>query len=252
VIQADSPADKLVVAPLGISANVQVGDPVMAIGNPFGLDHTVTTGIISAVNRDWTPDNSSRTQKGMIQTDASINPGNSGGPLINMQGQVIGINTAIESPAGVSDGLGFAIPIDRAKQLLPQLQAGGQVQRPWIGITGGGITARLAQQYNLPVQKGILVTSVVPNSPAAKAGLKGVDITTDTSGAYGDIITAVDGQAVGDVTDLIGYLNNKNVGDKVTLTIIRDGKTMSVPVTLEAWQDQTTQQQTAPNQPTQP
>src|SRR5262249_25076135 len=110
VIQATIPADKLVVAPLGTSANVQVGDAVMAIGNPFGLDNTVTTGIISAINRDWTPQGG-RTQKGMLQTDAAINPGNSGGPLLNMQGQVVGINTAIESPSGAFAGLGFAIPI---------------------------------------------------------------------------------------------------------------------------------------------
>jgi len=255
VIQANIPADKLVIAQLGNSANVQVGDTVIAIGNPFGLDHTVTAGIVSAVNRDWTPTNG-RTMNGMIQTDAPINPGNSGGPLLNDQGQVIGINTAIESPVEGSVGIGFAIPIDRAKELLPQLQTGAQLTRPWIGIRGGEITPQIASSLNLPVQKGVLVTEVVDNSPASKAGLKGIDPTTDNSGAYGDIITEVDGHAIGSVTDLTGYLNGKKVGDKVTLTVIRDGKTISVPVTLEAWRDvpdpTTPQQQPDPNAPTNP
>ena len=255
VIQANIPADKLVVAQLGTSANVQVGDTVIAIGNPFGLDHTVTAGIVSAVNRDWTPTNG-RTMNGMIQTDAPINPGNSGGPLLNEQGQVIGINTAIESPVEGSVGIGFAIPIDRAKELLPQLQTGAQLTRPWIGIRGGEITPSLAQSLNLPVEKGVLVTEVVDNSPASKAGLQGVDPTTGNNGAIGDIITQIDGHAVASVTDLTGYLNSKKVGDKVTLTVIRDGKTIQVPVTLEAWRDtpdpQQQQQPTQPNDPTQP
>lgn len=253
VIQANIPADKLVIAQLGNSANVQIGDTVIAIGNPFGLDHTVTAGIISAVNRDWTPTNG-RTMNGMIQTDAPINPGNSGGPLLNDQGQVIGINTAIESPVEGSVGIGFAIPIDRAKELLPQLQTGAQVTRPWLGIRGGEITPQMAEALSLPVQKGVLVTEVVADSPASKAGLKGVDPTTANNGAFGDIITQVDGQAVASVTDLTGYLNTKKVGNQVTLTVLRDGQTIQVPVTLEAWRDQPTdttapQQQQDPNAP---
>jgi S1-C subfamily serine protease len=252
VIQASIPADKLVVAQLGTSANVQVGDTVIAIGNPFGLDHTVTAGIISAVNRDWTPTNG-RTMNGMIQTDAPINPGNSGGPLLNEQGQVIGINTAIESPVEGSVGIGFSIPIDRAKELLPQLQTGAQLTRPWLGIRGGEITPSLAASLSLPVEKGVLVTEVVADSPASKAGLQGVDPTTDNSGAFGDIITEIDGKAVASVTDLTGYLNSKKVGDTVTLTVLRDGKTIQVPVTLEAWRDTPDpQQQQQPTDPTQP
>jgi S1-C subfamily serine protease len=255
VIQASIPADKLVVAQLGTSANVQVGDTVIAIGNPFGLDHTVTAGIISAVNRDWTPTNG-RTMNGMIQTDAPINPGNSGGPLLNEQGQVIGINTAIESPVEGSVGIGFSIPIDRAKELLPQLQTGAQLTRPWLGIRGGEITPSLAASLSLPVEKGVLVTEVVADSPASKAGLQGVDPTTDNSGAFGDIITEIDGQAVSSVTDLTGYLNSKKVGDQVTLTVLRDGKTIQVPVTLEAWRDtpdpSTQPQPNQPSDPTQP
>ena len=242
VIQANIPADKLVTAVLGVSAVVQVGDPVIAIGNPFGLDHTVTTGIISAINRDYAPDSNSRVQKGMLQTDAAINPGNSGGPLLNMSGQVIGINTAIQSPVGASDGLGFAIPIDRAKSLLPQLIGGTTVVRPWLGISGVGITPALAQQYKLPVQSGVLVVSVVAGSPAAQAGLVGVDPTTDTSGAIGDIVTAIDGQTLRDTTDLIGYLNSKAVGDTVTLSVNRSGQTLTIKATLAPWQDQTQQQ----------
>jgi putative serine protease PepD len=236
LLKADIPADKLVVAPLGTSAGLEPGQPVVAIGNPFGLDHTMTAGIISAINRDWSPPQG-RTMRGMIQTDAPINPGNSGGPLLNEAGQVIGINTAIESPVGASVGIGFAIPIDRAKDLLPQLRTGQQVARPWLGIRGGEITARLAEQLGLNVEKGVLVTEVVPDSPAQKAGLRGVDVTEATTGNYGDIITAVDGKAIGSVADITGYLDSKKVGDTVTVTVLREGESLDLQVTLEAWRD---------------
>ncbi|HET7078984.1 MAG TPA: trypsin-like peptidase domain-containing protein [Chloroflexia bacterium] len=235
VLEANLPADKVQPAVLGDSDSAQVGDEVVAIGNPFGLDHTVTAGIISAVNRPWA--DTGKPVRNMIQTDAPINPGNSGGPLFNLQGQVIGITTAIESPVRGSVGVGFAIPINRAKSLLPQLTQGATVQRVWLGISGLALDADTATQLKAPVNKGVLVTSVVPDGPADKAGVQGVDPTTDNS-KLGDIITAVDGNAVSQVQDITAYLDNKKVGDTVTLKVIRNGQTMDIKVTLQAWPEQ--------------
>ncbi len=243
LLSANLPADKVQVATLGDSDSAQVGDEVVAIGNPFGLDHTVTAGIISAVNRSWSSGN--QPVRPMIQTDAPINPGNSGGPLFNMQGQVIGINTAIESPVEGSVGVGFAIPINRAKSLLPQLSQGSTIQRVWLGISGVALNADVASQINAPVSKGVLVAGVTANSPAAKAGLQGSDPTT--SSTLGDIITAVDGNAVSSVEDLTNYLTNKHSGDTVTLTILRGGQQQQVKVTLEPWPDQPSSSSQNPN-----
>ena len=254
VLEADLPADKVQPAVLGDSDSAQVGDEVVAIGNPFGLDHTVTAGIISAVNRPWA--DTGKPVRNMLQTDAPINPGNSGGPLFNLQGQVIGITTAIESPVRGSVGVGFAIPINRAKSILPQLTQGATVQRVWLGISGLALDADTATQLKAPVSKGVLVTSVVQDGPAAKAGVQGVDPSTDTS-KLGDIITAVDGNAVSQVQDITAYLDNKKVGDTVTLKVIRDGQTIDVKVTLQAWPEQQESQNSpapqAPNgQPSRP
>ena len=243
VLEASLPADKVQPAVLGDSDSAQVGDEVVAIGNPFGLDHTVTAGIISAVNRPWA--DTGKPVRNMIQTDAPINPGNSGGPLFNLQGQVIGITTAIESPVRGSVGVGFAIPINRAKSLLPQMSQGATVQRVWLGISGLALDADTANQLKAPVNKGVLVTSVVQDGPADKAGVQGVDPSTDNS-KLGDIITAVDGNAVSQVQDITAYLDNKKVGDTVTLKIIRNGQTMDVKVTLQAWPEQQQQSQNSP------
>ncbi len=231
VLAATLPSDKVQAAVLGDSDKVTVGDEVVAIGNPFGLDHTVTAGIISAVNRSWSSGN--QPAHNMIQTDAPINPGNSGGALFNLQGEVIGINTAIESPVEGSVGIGFAIPINRAKTLVPQLSSGTTVQRAWLGISGVALDADIAQQVGATVSQGVLVAAVTSGSPAAKAGLQGADPTTSTTA--GDIITAVDSVKVAQVQDISDYLATKHAGDSVTLTIVRAGKSQQVKVTLAAW-----------------
>jgi len=244
VIAVNLPADKVTPAVLGDSNNVEVGEEVVAIGNPFGLDHTVTAGIISAVNRNWSEGNG--PVRPFIQTDTPINPGNSGGPLFNMQGQVIGINTAIESPVEGSVGVGFSIPIDRAKSLLPQLSQGSTVQRVWLGVSGVALDSELASQLNAPVQSGVLVASVTSGSPAAQAGLQGADPTT--SNQLGDIITAIDGHAVSQVQDISSYLDGKKASDTVTLTILRGGQQQQVKVTLAPWpSDQQQQSNSNPN-----
>lgn len=216
----------------GDSDTVKPGQIAIAIGNPYGLDDTITVGVISGLNRNI------GGMTGMIQTDATLNPGNSGGPLLNVNGQVIGINTAIESPAAGATNIGFAVPSNIAKAALPNLLAGKQVKRPWIGISGRAITQSLATDLGLPVNKGVYVVTVVPDSPADKAGLKGSG--TDSSGkpdSDGDIITAVDGKPVDSVEDVSAYLNTKKVGDVIRLTIIRSGQSMDVEVTLSARPD---------------
>ncbi|HMH77488.1 MAG TPA: trypsin-like peptidase domain-containing protein, partial [Candidatus Udaeobacter sp.] len=180
-------ASGLPVIPLGDSTKLQVGEPVMAIGNPFGLEQTVTTGIVSATGRAI----GQGPYDDFIQTDASINPGNSGGPLINGQGQAVGINAAIFSQSGGSVGIGFAIPIDQAKSVVTQLVASGKVTRGWLGVTIQPLTAELAKGFNGAEGSGALVAAVQENSPAARAGLKA-----------GDVITRYNGQKVGTSADL--------------------------------------------------
>jgi putative serine protease PepD len=233
LLAATLPADKVHPATLGDSDSAQIGEEVIAVGNPFGLDHTVTAGIISAVNRQWSS-GSGPTQT-YLQTDTAINPGNSGGPLFDLQGNVIGINTAIESPVQGSVGIGFAIPINRAKSLLTQLGSGSTVQKAWLGISGLALDADTAQQLSAPVSTGVLVTGVIADGPAAQAGLQGADPTTSTQ--LGDIITAVDKVTVSQVADISNYLATKQVGDAVTLAILRNGQPQTVQVTLGAWPD---------------
>jgi S1-C subfamily serine protease len=235
IVQASIPADKLAVATLGDSSAVQPGDPAIAIGSPFGLDQTVTAGIVSGINREFGTANG-RPMRGLIQTDAPVNPGNSGGPLLNAKGEVVGITTSIESPVRGSVGVGFAIPSNTAKQLLPKLVAGAKIEHPYLGISGIAITATVAQQQKLPVQTGVLVGEVASGGPAEKAGLKGGSAANTTSMPVGgDIITAVDKRAVTSVPEISGYLDTKAVGDTVTLSILRDGKPMDITVTLAAW-----------------
>jgi len=215
------------------SGSVRPGQMAIALGSPYGLDGSITVGVVSGLNRSV---GGSRLT-GMIQTDAAMNPGNSGGPLLSSSGQVIGINTAIESEPGAR-GIGFAVPSNVAKRVLPDLIAGRQIARPWLGISGVGLTQAQAQGLGLSVDKGVYVVSVLPGSPAAGAGLKGGG--TGASGelaAGGDVITAVDGKAVASVTDLSGYFDTKKVGDSVTLTVLRTGQSLSVAVTLGARPD---------------
>ncbi len=216
---------------LGDSSTVTPGQLAVAIGNPFGLDQTVTVGVISGLNRTI------GNLTGMLQTDAALNPGNSGGPLMDANGAVIGINTAIETGTmGTSArGIGFAVPINVAKSELTTLESGKAITKPWIGISGVSVDATLAQQLNLTVQQGVYVVSVVAGSPAATAGLVGSNVATNGQPATGgDVITAADGQPMNTIQTLQTYVAGKNVGDVVVLTVIRGGNTISVNVTLGA------------------
>ncbi|MBX5435648.1 MAG: trypsin-like peptidase domain-containing protein [Alicyclobacillaceae bacterium] len=222
--------------PLGTSKTLQPGDLVVAIGNPFELTASVTAGIISGLNRSM-PTDSGRVLTGLLQTDAALNPGNSGGPLLNARGEVVGINTAIESPVEGSVGIGFAIPIDRLKQELPLLRVGKAVQHPWLGIVADDITPELEQALHLPVSQGVLVRQVVKGGPAAKAGL--IPDTSPLSASLpkgdGDVITAVNGRPVGSVADLTSAISQYPVGTVVHLTVLRHGKTIEVDVKLGNW-----------------
>ncbi len=238
VVQINVDKSKLTVAPLGDSSALKVGQLAIAIGNPFGLDRTVTVGVVSSLGRTYASDSGSRPIRDMIQTDAAINPGNSGGPLLNSRGEVIGINSAIESPVRGSVGIGFSIPINTAKRILPDLIANKNVSHPWLGISGAQVTSSLARQLGIPAE-GVYVVQVIPNGPAAKAGLKGAGSQRNQGADVpkgGDVILSVDGKKVGKVEDISSYLDaNKNPGDTVTLTIRRDGSQQDVKVTLAEW-----------------
>jgi S1-C subfamily serine protease len=225
LLKTDLPAN-VPVARLADSDAVTVGETAIAIGSPFGLEQTVTQGIVSAIHRTWSPSNG-RAQRNLIQTDTPINPGNSGGPLLNAQGEVIGVNSMIESPVRGSVGVGFAIPINTAKQLIPQLEAGKQLQAVWLGIRGGDITSVLAEERNLNVAEGVLIADVVDGGPAARAGL-----------IAEDIITAIDGTSVKTLGALQDALAHHQPGDTVTLAIIRAGSNRDLKVQLEAWTEQ--------------
>ncbi len=213
---------------LGDSGSLDVGQKVYAIGNPFGLNSTLTTGIISATGRPLTTSDG-RVIENVIQTDAPINPGNSGGPLINTEGEMIGINTAIFTPSGGSVGIGFAIPIDSAKALIPDLIKYGKVRRPWVGIIGVPLWKELAVALDLPVSKGILVSEVIKGSPGDKSGIKGgskpVQISDTIIYLGGDIILEVDGITVSSMDDIKGALKNKTHGQKIKVKVLR-GKTV--------------------------
>jgi S1-C subfamily serine protease len=245
VIKVDASAVSSISPPvLGNSDAVKVGQMAIAIGNPFGLDNSVTVGVISGLNRTVGGSN----MRGMIQTDAALNPGNSGGPLMDANNNVIGINTAIETgTAGTgARGIGFAVPINVAKNVIPQLEAGQTVTRPWLGISGATLNQTLAQQLGITQTQGIYVVTVASGSPAEKAGLKGGNLGANGQPAKGgDIITAVDGKTVNSIDELSSYIAGKKVGDTITLSVIRDGNTMSIQATLAAWPTATTTQPNA-------
>jgi S1-C subfamily serine protease len=221
---------------LGSSHGLQVGDPTIAIGNPFGLDRTLTTGVVSALQRQIKAPNGF-TIDDVIQTDAAINPGNSGGPLLDATGRVIGINSQIETAGGSNGnvGIGFAIPIDTVKEKLGDLKTKGSVQYAYLGLVSANLDSSMAG-LNLPVDKGALVQTVSAGSPAAKAGIKGGDISAqiggDTIALGGDIIVKVDGRTVGSADELSSIIGHHKAGDQVKIELMRDGKPKTVNVTL--------------------
>lgn len=233
VIKIEPGQDKLTVVPFGDSDNLQIGQKVLAIGNPFGLDRTLTTGVISGLQRPIRGTNN-RPIEGAIQTDASINPGNSGGPLLDKFGRLIGINSQIFSRSGGSVGVGFAVPVNIAKRVVPQLIQFGEVRRPKLGIDGVSVERLVEQGVELPVTKGLLLRAIVANSPASEAGLRGLYRGANGRVALGDIITAIDGQTINDLDDIYRYLDKKQIGDTVQVEVFRDGKAVNVPVKLSA------------------
>jgi S1-C subfamily serine protease len=237
LIKVDAPAESLHPLQLGDSSQVQVGDPVVAIGNPFGLDRTVTSGIVSALQRQIQAPNGFSISH-VIQTDAAINPGNSGGPLIDESGRVIGINSQIQTDGTRGNvGIGFAVPINTAREVVEQLKENGKVEHAYLGISGGSIDPRLAEALKLPVDEGVIVTGVVQDGPADKAGLEGGSTSATIEGAEltlgGDIITEIDGRPVAGMDDVINVVNGAKPGDKIELKVVRGSdQTKTIEVTL--------------------
>ncbi|MBI2128206.1 MAG: trypsin-like peptidase domain-containing protein [Nitrosarchaeum sp.] len=222
---------------LGDSSNLKVGEPIAAIGNPFGLSGSMTSGIVSQLGR-LLPSGAGYSIPDVIQTDAAINPGNSGGPLLNMRGEIVGINTAIQSTTGEFTGVGFAVPSQTIAKIVPSLIENGKYHHPWIGISGRDIDPDLAKVLDLKDAVGFLVITVVENSPAAKAGIHGSDKTVQIEGVNypigGDIILSVDGKQVRKIDDILIHLQRaKSVGDEMNLEILREGRTTNITITLE-------------------
>jgi S1-C subfamily serine protease len=246
VLKVNARPSELVPLKLGSSKTVQVGDPTIAIGNPFGLERTLTTGVVSATKRTIQAPNGFEID-GVIQTDAAINPGNSGGPLLDAAGRVIGINSQIATGGNGNGnvGIGFAVPIDTAERLLPELKRHGTVDRGFLGVETVTIDKTL-RGLNLPVDHGALVQTVTPGSPADEAGIRGGDITAQLGSTPirlgGDIITAVDGKAIRTQNDLVDAISRRKKGDKVKIDLVRDGDKMTVEATLAARPTQTSGQ----------
>jgi S1-C subfamily serine protease len=237
VIKIDAPATGLTIVPLGDSDKLSVGQKVLAIGNPFGLDRTLTTGVISGLQRPirsrpvaGAP--TGRPIDAAIQTDASINPGNSGGPLLDKLGRMIGINSQILSPGGGSVGVGFAVPVNTAKRVIPQILQYGEVRRPKIGAGLLSVEDLKERGLQLPIESGLLIRNTQPGGSAQRAGLRG--LTQEASGevVIGDIITAIDGEKISDLDGLYRFLDKKQFGDTVQVEILRNGTTQTVPLRL--------------------
>jgi S1-C subfamily serine protease len=237
LLKVDAPAKELHPLTLGHSGEVEVGDPVVAIGNPFGLDRTVTSGIVSALQRQIQAPNGFSINH-VIQTDAAINPGNSGGPLIDAGGEVIGINSQIATGGGGDGnvGIGFAIPIDTIRAEINQLETKGEVEHAFLGISGGTITPELAKALNLPVKQGVIVQQVVKDGPADKAGLEAGSTSATINGQEvrlgGDIISEANGKPVKSMEALVEVIQDSKPGDKLELKVLHDGDEKSVDVTL--------------------
>jgi S1-C subfamily serine protease len=231
----EKPREPLTVVPLGDSDKLSVGQKVLAIGNPFGMDRTLTTGVISGLQRPIRAHNN-RPIEGAIQTDASINPGNSGGPLLDSHGRMIGINSQILSPSGASAGVGFAVPVNIAKRIVPQLIRNGVVNRPTMDLNTRDVEA-LRNQVDLPVQDGAMIWQIARGGAGATAGLRGV--TQDENGdvALGDIIVSLDGEKVSNSDDLYRLLDKHQVGQTVRVEIVRNGRRLTIPVRLAAPSD---------------
>jgi len=237
LLKVDAPADSLHPLALGDSSKVEVGEPVVAIGNPFGLDRTVTAGIVSAIQRQIQAPNGFSISH-VIQTDAAINPGNSGGPLIDSAGRVIGINSQIQTGGGGNGnvGIGFAVPINTAREVVTQIEQHGEVKHAYLGITGSSITPDLAKALKLSADSGVLVNEVIKGGPADEAGLKGGDTSATIEGASfrlgGDVITEIDGKKIESIEDVINAVNAASPGDKMELTVDRGDKSQTITVTL--------------------
>ncbi len=237
LLKVDAPSDQLHPLRLGDSSTAEVGDPVVAIGNPFGLDRTVTSGIVSALQRQIQAPNGFSISN-VIQTDAAINPGNSGGPLIDAAGEVIGINSQIETGGG-SDGnvgIGFSIPINTAKAEISQLESKGEVEHAYLGIEGGSVTPEIAAALNLSVKEGAIVQAVVKGGPADKAGIKGGSTEATIGGAQvklgGDIIVEIDGHKIHGMEDVIEIVHDAKPGEEIEVKLVRDGSEKTAHVTL--------------------
>jgi S1-C subfamily serine protease len=237
LLEVDAPAKELHPLTLGRSSQMEVGDPVVAIGNPFGLDRTVTSGIVSALQREIQAPNGFSINH-VIQTDAAINPGNSGGPLIDSGGEVIGINSQIATGGGGNGnvGIGFAIPIDTVRSEIQQLETSGEVEHAFLGITGGTITPELSKALNLPVKEGVIVQTVVKDSPADKAGLEAGNTSATINGEEirlgGDLITQANGKQLASMEELVELIQDSKPGDSLELKILRGGKEKTADVTL--------------------
>jgi S1-C subfamily serine protease len=235
VIKIDAPKEKLKVISMGDSKNLKIGQKVLAIGNPFGLERTLTTGIISSLGRTIRSD-SGTLMEDIIQTDAAINPGNSGGPLLNSEGEIIGINSAIVSPSGGSVGIGFAIPANTAKRVVPELLSKGYVTYPWIGATIQSLIPEIAKYLKVSVERGAMISEVAKGGPADKAGLKGgsqrVQVGNMIVLVGGDIVVKVDQRDVKTNDELIRYVREKKPGETILLKVLRKERFEEVKVTL--------------------
>jgi len=227
VLKIKAPASRLKPLPIGQSKDLQVGQSVYAIGNPFGLDQTLTTGVISALGRE-TQSPSGRPIQGVIQTDAAINPGNSGGPLLDSSGRLIGVNTAIYSPSGAYAGIGFAVPVDTVNRIIPQLVAYGRVTRPGLGVSFA--EDALAREMGV---RGVLLVNVARGGAAGRAGLRGTRRNEYGEILMGDVITAIDGHSVRSNDDFYRVLDTRQVGETIKVTIQREGAELIIPLKLQ-------------------
>jgi S1-C subfamily serine protease len=235
-ITDDFSEESLIPLALDDSSKIEVGDPVVAIGNPFGLSGTMTSGIVSQIGRLLPNQEEGFSIPNVIQTDAAINPGNSGGPLLNLEGRVIGINTAIQSNTGEFSGVGFAVPSNTVKKIVPVLIEKGKYDHPWLGMAGTSLTPDIIKKLDLPKNyKGVLVTTVVKDSPADEAGLLEATFNINREIKNGDIIISIDGNKINSIAELILYLSeNKAVGDDVSLEVNRNGNIIQLNTVLKA------------------